>query len=99
MENSQTCEKETSNRVKGEQVHLEMFSSQLRNNTEEHILLGQVLHTGREASNCLRYQYRVLVDRVERMTRLMELEKSFWEKEAANVDGSGKFCCLYFASA
>ena len=60
-ENNQTCEKEASYRVKGEQLHLEMFSSQLRNNTEEHILLGQVLQTGREASTCLHYKYRVVV--------------------------------------
>ena len=81
--------------MKGEQLHLGMLGSQLKNNTGEHILLGQVLQAGRESSNCLHYQYRVVVDSVERMARLMELEKSFWEKEAANVVGSGMFCCLY----
>ena len=80
------------------QLHLEMLDSQLKNNTEEHILLGQVFQAGREASNCLHCQYRVVA--VERMARLMELdnwklEKSFWGKETANVDGSGMFCCLY----
>ena len=48
-----------------------------------YILLGQVLQAGREASNCLQCQYGVVVDRVERMARLMELEKSLvfvgWE--------------------
>ena len=29
------------------QLHLEMLDSQLKNNTEEHILLGQVLQAGR----------------------------------------------------
>ena len=42
-----------------------MLGSQLKNNREEHILLG----------NCLHCQYEDMVDRVERMARLMELEK------------------------
>ena len=47
IEKNQTCEKEASNRVKGEQLHLELLGSQLKNNTVEHILLGQVLQAGR----------------------------------------------------
>jgi hypothetical protein len=47
IEKNQTCEKEASNRVKGEQLHLELLGSQLKNNTGEHILLGQVLQAGR----------------------------------------------------
>ena len=54
---------------------------------------GEQLHL--ELLGSQHYQYRVVVDRLERMARLMELEKSFWEKETANVDGSGMFCCLY----
>ena len=46
----------------------------------------------RESSNCLHYQYRVVVDSVERMARLMELEKGFGGEKTANVDGSGMFC-------
>ena len=79
-------------------LDLEMLGSQLKNNREEHIsyLARFCRQVGcRESSNCLHYQYRVVVDSVERMARLMELEKSFWEKETANVDGSGMFCCLY----
>ena len=41
-----------------------MLGSQLKNNTEEHILLGKVFQAGREASNCLHCLYGVVVDRV-----------------------------------
>ena len=91
-ENNQTCEKEATIRKGG----IASSGDDVQPAKEQHrrtflTYCRQVL----EARNCLHCQYRVVVDRVQRMARVMELEKSFWEKETANVDGSKMLCCLY----